>query len=326
MRFFYVFLISLFIHSAIFASSCSSQGDGKWFTAGTWSCGFTPGCVDTIIIRAVDSVYIDDHVNLTACGPIVVLLNGVLEFKTGRKLTLADGSQVVIAAGASMIPGSGGGSSNYLQIGTNQVWSAADGTATGPLTYTSAGILPIKLVKFEANSNSDRIDLNWVTAVEINNDFFTIEKSSDLKTWEVISTIKGAGNSNINIEYFEVDYSPYFGVSYYRLKQTDFDGQFTYSNVIPVKFNKHSTVEMSLFPNPVVRGQELKIKFSDLIQNEVLIVMRDVKGEEFYSKVVLGYEDNALIAVPISKDIPSGVYLITASSDNQVYNQKVIIK
>lgn len=83
---------------------------------------------------------------------------------------------------------------------------------------------------------------------------------------------------------------------------------------------------MSLFPNPVVRGQELNIQFSEIIESEVLIVLRDIKGEEFYSKVFLKYEDKSLIAIPIDKTIPSGVYLVTASSENQIYNQKLIIK
>lgn len=326
MKFLYSLFFILLIQTSSIASNCTSTSDGNWYSVGTWSCGFVPGCVDTIVIRSVDSVYIDNQVDLIACGPVVIILNGILEFKTGRKLKLADGSSVVIASSAKMIPGGGGGSSNYLEIGGNQVWTAADGTATGPLTYTSGGVLPIKLVKFEANSNGDRIDINWATAVEINNNFFTIEKSIDLKNWEVVSNINGAGNSNIVIEYFEVDYSPFQGVSYYRLKQTDYDGAFSYSNVVPVKHIKKLNQEMSLFPNPVVRGQELNIQFSEIIESEVLIVLRDIKGEEFYSKVFLKYEDKSLIAIPIDKTIPSGIYLVTASSENQIYNQKLIIK
>lgn len=239
MKFLYSLFFILLLQTSLNASNCTSTGDGKWYTVGTWSCGFVPGCVDTIVIRSVDSVYIDNHIDLTVCGPITIIINGVVEFKTGRKLTLADGSKVIIKAGAKMIPGGGGGSSNYLQIGTNQVWSAGDGTANGPLTYTSGGVLPVKLVSFEANSNGERIDINWATVTEINNNFFTIEKSKDLKNWEVVSNVSGAGNSNTTIEYFEVDYSPYQGVSYYRLKQTDYDGAFSYSNVVPVNILKN---------------------------------------------------------------------------------------
>ena len=326
MRNIYNLLFILLFQTSLIASNCTSTGDGKWFTVATWSCGFVPGCVDTIIIATGDSVYIDNHVDLIACGPVVVIIYGVIEFKTGRKMKLADGSRVILMPGAKMRPGGGGGSSNYLEIGGNEVWQASDGTVTGPLTYTSGGVLPIKLVSFEAKSNSDRVDISWVTAAEINNNFFTIEKSRDLKNWEVVSNVDGAGNSSLNIEYFEVDYTPFQGVSYYRLKQTDYDGAFSFSNIVPVKFNKELNQEMSLFPNPVVRGQEVKVQFSEVIENEILIVLRDIKGEEFYSKAVLKYEDKSLIAIPIDKSIPSGIYLVTASSENQIYNQKLIIK
>lgn len=187
-------------------------------------------------------------------------------------------------------------------------------------------ILPIKLVSFEANLNDDKVDLKWITSTEINNDYFTIEKSKDLKNWDIVTTVSGAGNSNVNIEYFDLDNSPYQGISYYRLKQTDFDGAFTYSNTVPVKIEKRFDKGISLFPNPVERGHELKIQFSELINTDILIVIRDLKGEEFYSKVTLINEGGLFIAIPIEKIIPAGVYLVTASSESQIYNQKLIIK
>ena len=164
-------------------SSCTTKGDGggTWDHASTWTCSpesSPPGCADTVTILASDSVYIDNTEDLTGCGPMVIIIYGQLQFKTGKKLKLADGSTVELKPGAKMYPGGGGGSSNYLEIGGNQVWTAADSTQTGPKTYTSGGSsgpLPITLISFEAHSNVDKIDLKWVTAVEINNDFFTID-------------------------------------------------------------------------------------------------------------------------------------------------------
>ncbi|MGE0562403.1 MAG: T9SS type A sorting domain-containing protein [Flavobacteriales bacterium] len=327
MRYIYTILFICLFNFQSNGSNCASTGDGNWYSVGTWSCGFVPGCVDTIIISTGDSVYIDNHVDLIACGPVVVIIYGVIEFKTGRKMKLAEGSQVILMPGAKMRPGGGGGSSNYLEIGGNEVWHASDGTASGPLTYTSGGVLPIKLVSFEANFNVDRVNLKWVTSTEINNDFFTIEKSKDLKNWEVVSIVSGAGNSSVIMEYFEVDYSPEQGVSYYRLKQTDYDGAFSYSNIVPVKAEiKSDGGEFNLFPNPVKRGEELKIQFSEFVDTEILVVIRDVKGEEFYSKAILHYESGLLIAVPMDKEIPTGIYIVTASSEDQIYSQKLIVK
>lgn len=329
MRIFYIFLFSCLFTISSFAITCQSTSSGKWFVNARWSCGYAPGCpVDTIIIRATDSVYVDASVTLTGgpCTPVIVVVNGILQFKNGSKLTLLDGSNVIINSGGRMIPGGGGGSSNYLEIGGNKVWTANDGIMPGPFTFTSATALPIKLLSFEVFSNNKEIDLKWITSVEINNDFFTIEKSRDLKNWEAVTKLNGAGNSNVNIEYFEVDYSPYIGISYYRLKQTDYDGIYSFSNIVPVKFDNKINSGMSLFPNPIVRGNEVKIQFSEITNSEVLIVLRSVTGQEYYSKAIIKQEDNALIAVPIDKEIPSGMYVVTASSENQIYNQKLLIK
>ncbi|NQX98097.1 MAG: hypothetical protein HRT73_09495, partial [Flavobacteriales bacterium] len=95
-------------------------------------------------------------------------------------------------------------------------------------SLTAANPLPITLLSFEATANEDKVDLKWSTSTEINNGFFTIERSADAKNWEEIVTTNGAGNSNQTIEYFETDYEPLEGVSYYRLKQTDFNGQYEY--------------------------------------------------------------------------------------------------
>ena len=328
MKYFYCLLFIFLFDSSLY-SKCITVGDGKWWTPATWSCNpefAPPGCTDTIVISAGDSIYVDAQVDLIACGPIVVVINGILQFKTGVKMKLDTGSVVILNPGGKMNPGGGGGNSNYLEIGGNEVWTAGDGPQSGPLTFTEAGPLPIKLVSFEANFNVDKVELKWITATEINNDFFTIEKSKDLKNWEIVSNVSGAGNSNINIEYFEVDYSPIQGVSYYRLKQTDFDGAFTYSTLVPVKVEKKINSGISLFPSPVESGQEVKIQFSEFLNTEVLIVLRDIKGEEYYSKAFLHTEDGLLIAVPIDKEIPSGLYLITASSENQIYSQKLVIR
>jgi len=102
--------------------------------------------------------------------------------------------------------------------------------ATYSETINVGCVLPIKLGYFDAtfNTTTKTVDLNWLTETEINNEFFTIEKSKDGVTFEVVGTLKGAGNSNEARSYSTKDFYPFYGTSYYRLKQTDFDGQFEY--------------------------------------------------------------------------------------------------
>jgi len=203
--------------------------------------------------------------------------------------------------------------------------SAISNTSSEFILTNPTSPLPITLLSFEANFNTHKVDLKWITSSELNNDYFTVERSKDALTWEEVIRTNGAGNSNVNIEYVETDYNPYEGISYYRLKQTDFDGNFEYFNIVPVKVELLNKGEMSLFPNPLIKGEELKINLGN-IKEDVLIVVRDAKGQEYFSKAAIHYENNQLIAIPIDVDIPAGLYIVTASSQNQIYSQKLLVK
>ena len=97
--------------------------------------------------------------------------------------------------------------------------------------------LPIELLYFNATPNQSVVDLTWATASELNNDFFTVERSIDGLTWENVVTVNGAGTTTQRNNYSAVDTRPVAGLSYYRLKQTDFDGAFTYSEIRSVFMN-----------------------------------------------------------------------------------------
>ncbi|MGZ3865032.1 MAG: T9SS type A sorting domain-containing protein [Bacteroidia bacterium] len=130
----------------------------------------------------------------------------------------------------------------------NTYYIAADGFAGNDCKWDFAGtniiILPVELSSFTAkyNNNQQTVDLKWSTATELNNRFFTIEKSKDAKNFEYVSTVPGAGNSNVSLRYSSVDAQPYDGVSYYRLKQTDYDGKNAYSYIVSVNGKKNNPV------------------------------------------------------------------------------------
>lgn len=95
--------------------------------------------------------------------------------------------------------------------------------------------LPVTLVSFNAYPQPDRVDLKWVTASEINNDYFTLERSADAINWQKIHKTSGAGNSTQMNYYSWSDREALNGTSYYRLSQTDFDGQTEYFQVVVVR-------------------------------------------------------------------------------------------
>ncbi|GAB4382818.1 MAG: hypothetical protein Kow0075_14780 [Salibacteraceae bacterium] len=107
-------------------------------------------------------------------------------------------------------------------------------------TNSNGGVLPVELIALSASFvNEDAVEVNWITASEINNDFFVLERSYDLNEWEVVSYVAGAGNSLRTIAYSYTDYGVKQSRVYYQLSQVDFDGTETQFQVIVA--NREST-------------------------------------------------------------------------------------
>jgi hypothetical protein len=112
--------------------------------------------------------------------------------------------------------------------------------------------LPIELTEFKGSLIDNRkVELKWATATEKNNDFFTVERSKDGQNWEKLVQILGAGNSESNLDYNYIDETPFReNVSYYRIKQTDFNGDFEYSPIISINRTGSISNSIFLYPNP----------------------------------------------------------------------------
>lgn len=109
--------------------------------------------------------------------------------------------------------------------------------------------LPIELLNFDAEANGQQVNLVWSTATERDNDYFTIEKTTDGISYVTVGEVKGAGNSTTRRTYSYTDYSPSAGVSYYRLKQTDYNGASETFDVIGVQVAKSALIS-NVYPNP----------------------------------------------------------------------------
>ena len=146
--------------------------------------------------------------------------------------------------------------------------------------------LPIELLSFHAKAKDRAVQLNWSTASEHNNDYFSIEKSVDVEKWENVIKIKGAGTSTVRHDYDVVDEKPYGGVSYYRLRQVDFDKKESFSKVIRVELDKRH--ELFVYPNPstgsftIMSDDEItseQIKFIGALGNRLPITLENKAGE-----------------------------------------------
>ena len=182
-------------------------------------------------------------------------------------------------------------------------------------------VLPIELLTFTAKLNINKVDLVWETATETNNNYFTIEKTQDMNTYEKVAVVKGAGNSTQNIHYDTVDFKPYTGVSYYRLKQTDFNGDYKYSDLVPINYTKGS---MSLFPNPKSNDAQLTLNYSTDADNQVSLIILDAMGNQVSQKSYTAKKgiNNFNVFVP---DLAAGIYFFQIIDSGKRETVKMII-
>lgn len=183
-------------------------------------------------------------------------------------------------------------------------------TSPGPMTdvdINDCSILPVEIIDFSAIPENSGVNLNWVTVREVNNNYFTIERSKDGKLFQELTKVLAVGYSEVPTDYNYLDEKPFSGTSYYRLKQTDFDGNFTYSDVKVVDYHipDHS---VRIIPNPV-SGNELDILFEVNSDDYPIIVLTDISGREL--NVPLEMKSNG-VQVDVSFLTP-GIYFVTVN-------------
>jgi hypothetical protein len=183
---------------------------------------------------------------------------------------------------------------------------------------TLTTLLPVELLSFTAElTNSNYVELNWQTASEINNDYFSIERSLNDIDWKELIQIKGAGNSASLLSYIAYDTNTIVGISYYRLKQTDFDGQFSYSQIKTVKIVKSEVSQVSIYPIPTDNQITITGNKTEISQINIYNVFgQDVTS---HTKEIIHSESKLIIDL---SDLNSGMYYIkTKTTANKVYKQ-----
>ncbi len=212
-------------------------------------------------------------------------------------------------------------------------WSAATVNHNGPFTNAEDGLtlLPIQLLSFEASQRGQEVDLVWRTAREINNDYFTIERSSDgFNFAPIIDRIpaKNGGNSNTTLSYGQVDRRPLVGKNFYRLKQTDKDGTFTYSKIVVVYFESDGTDKagFSVYPNPVEGGQELNIVVFDKDFGPATLVIYDAIGREVHRVKVPETNLHTVIQYgDLRLKLSTGAYIVRVAGQSKTYTGRFVI-
>jgi len=188
--------------------------------------------------------------------------------------------------------------------------------------WSASGILPVTLVNFDGFAELHGNRLIWTTQTETNNDYFIIQKSSNSKDFIDVGVVDGQGNSNIINNYSFMDKSSSPEISYYRLKQMDFDGRFEYSKIITISSKKN--VEVSIYPNPTSGNL-----FFDITGNDnqlVTIIYSDVIGA-VHKEVIQTIEGKNTYQTTEFTKLNSGIYFIQMlNSNNEVIKHQKIVK
>lgn len=234
--------------------------------------------------------------------------------------------------GNVFIVGKTASTSNIATTGSYQTTYGGGAYDVFLASFTPNGALPVKLVSFDANAFKEnetlKVKCNWRTASETNNNNFTIERSNDLQNFEDIGTVKGAGNSEKTHYYEFVDHTP-FGSAimpankktlFYRLRQTDFDGASTLSEIKAVEFGNITNDHIKLVYD---NGQSM-LQINPASVQKISLELFNMNGsllEKFNENIKEGFQ-----TIPIHANVSSGFYLLKVQMGDEVQYFKIWMK
>lgn len=213
----------------------------------------------SIIIPDFSLVELDGNWNLKNLGPITITIkgSGCIVFSgygdNAERMRLAQGSSIIIEEGSSnpfALLGTGISDQKRIKVGDD--WYKEKHFQDIIDGFGVSSLLPIQLAYFRGSLKESIVHLDWSTEVEINNAYFEIEHSTDGKDFKSIAYLEGAGTSTKALFYDFQHKTPAQGINYYRLKQTDFDEAFSYSDIVSVKYESAYQASIKVFPNPVL--------------------------------------------------------------------------
>lgn len=184
-------------------------------------------------------------------------------------------------------------------------------------------ILPVTLVRFQAKKQVSSVLLEWITANEDNLDHFELERSSNGSVFEKIGQVSAAGLSSAQNRYSFTDLHPERTINYYRLKLTDHDGKFSYSNTVIVSSNQSSgNITGMVIPNPFYTSFNIALGL-DKIQ-PVNIQLADMNGKVFFTKNITGLQgDNTILCDGLSA-YANGIYLLRVQTAGSIMQWKLV--
>lgn len=189
---------------------------------------------------------------------------------------------------------------------------------------SGSNALPVELVSFHATLSEKIVILNWTTASELNNDYFTVERSMDGINFTELAEVKGAGTNNTILNYSAPDNNPLPGISYYRLKQTDYDGRSEYSEMVIVEAKEISETELLIYPNPT-QQKEIQMQFEGFNGPYIDILVTDLSGRIMVKAknfIDAGMKSSSVVL----PDLNPGMYMMSVFDSQRSVSERLIIR
>lgn len=202
------------------------------------------------------------------------------------------------------------------------------GDNEGECEEGGGGVIPVELISFNANVlTPNMVELKWVTASEVNNDYFAIEKTSDLANWEPVCKVHGKGNSNEINHYSCTDSSAGESGSntvYYRPKQVDFNGTYEYFNIIKIRLESQNGTNYveNIYPNPAT--DRINIQYNAAENGIVNIRLLSIEGKAILASRYSAQAGQQVVDLDLPEDkLAKGMYILEVENDGQYFRQKV---
>lgn len=229
----------------------------------------------------------------------------------------------VLAGGTFILPVNA--STIRYRILNNSNGGCGNDLAIDDITFARAvslPMLPVTGMKAAAQFAGNHVNIQWETLSETNTQYFITEKSTDGIKWTALDTITAAGFSQAKQVYSSNDLTP-GAMNYYRIKQVDMNGRFTYSNVVSIAV-KSNTIAAKTFPNPFV--SQLQVDISSNSNQKVQISLTDASGRKLIQKDWQVARGNNSITLPEVKQLAAGVYFISIKNEdgNNLYKSTLI--
>ena len=251
--------------------------------------------------------------------------NGTGNQQISSASTTAD---VLSTFGTLIIDKPSGTAQLLTDIGVETTFTPIGGTLdqNGKQFYVggSSAPFPVELVSFSANISDNGIILKWLTATEVNNYGFEVQRSNKADKWDILGFVEGQGNSNSPKEYIYTDAIVSFSGTYcYRLKQIDNDGSYEYSGKIEVNFDSPNDFKLNQnYPNPF--NPSTTISFSLPVSDNVSLQIFNALGEEIISLVESFMVSGVHTFNFNAEGLTSGLYVYQLSTSNVIQTRKML--